>query len=263
VVSVYRAFSIVRFRNHWDDPVLFRGSWFNIGRDLSLYPAVRNGGFEADELEALLARVSSTDTVWDVGANIGIYSVLLGRAAADGHVIAFEPVPESRERLLGNLERNAVRNVTVEPLALSDRDGSARMQVHPDAHGCDHIELGTSAASSAGAIEVSTITGCSYAAASPFGAPDLVKVDIEGHEPEFLNGAWEVISRQRPTMMLEVNPTAWETPERYRTWSEMLSRLFSLYGAGDWYDSAGAVRVTEVNVNELGPHAYTLILPAS
>jgi hypothetical protein len=113
VVAMYRQFSTWRFRGRWEDEVEFKGARFTIGRDLSLYPAVHNGGFEAEELDLFLASVRPDDTVWDVGANIGIYAVLLGRAAHRGQVVSFEPVPETRQRLLGNIARNGISNVTV------------------------------------------------------------------------------------------------------------------------------------------------------
>lgn len=263
VVAVYRWICRVRFRRRWDQPVAFRGGLFSIGRDLSLYPAVRNGGFESEELEALLARVSPGDTVWDVGGNIGIYSVLLGRAAPEGHVVAFEPVPQSRERLVGNLERNGVTNVTVEPLALSDQDGEALMAIFPDAPGCDRIVIESSNGEAPESMRVATVTGSGYCDTSPFGEPDVIKVDIEGHEPEFLRGAWDIIDNRKPTLMMEVNPGTWTGEGRFETWERLLADLFALYGAGDWFNLAGAVRVTSLDVRELGPGPYTLILPAS
>src|SRR3954467_11468833 len=141
VVSAYRQFSTWRYRGHWEDEVEFKGAKFTIGRDLSLYPAVRNGGFEEHEIDTFLGTVRPDDTVWDVGANIGIYAVLLSRAAHRGHVVSFEPVTETRERLMGNIARNGLTNVTVEPVALSDREGRAHMAVHANAHGCDYIDL--------------------------------------------------------------------------------------------------------------------------
>lgn len=174
VAWAYGRLSQLRYRDRWDEPVAFRGGQFVIGRDVSLYPAVRRGWFEAAEIDALIGRVSATDTVWDVGGNVGIYSVILARAAHAGRVIAFEPVPVSRVRLLDNLERNAVTNVTVEPLALSEDDGSAWMQLNRDAHGCDRIVAAAVPDGLHDGLEVATVTGAAYAARSPLGDRTLM-----------------------------------------------------------------------------------------
>lgn len=260
VVTGYRWLSRLRYRNAWESDVAFRGARFNIGRDLSLYPAVRNGGFEAIEIDTFLPRVAPDAVVWDVGANIGLYAVLLARAAAQGRVVAFEPVPASRARLERNLLTNATTNVTVEPVALSSRPGTAQMAVHSEAHGCDQIVESVREDPDADGIVVETVTGDDYADRT--GDPDVVKVDIEGHEPEFIDGAWRMFSRRKPLIMLEVNPTAWLTPDRFAAWEDTLARLFELYGAGDWIDATHSERVTSVDVHALGPHAFTLILPA-
>jgi FkbM family methyltransferase len=266
-VAAYRQFSTWRFRNRWEDEVEFRGARFTIGCDLSLYPAVRNGGFEAAEFAMFLPTVRPDDTVWDVGANIGIYAVLLGRAAHRGHVVSFEPVPETRQRLVGNVARNGLMNVTIEPLALSDKEGEAHMAVHADAHGCDYIDVAHEAdpARTAGttltqAIDVHTTTGAAYAERSPHGAPDVIKVDIEGHEPEFLEGAWSIIAERRPTLMMEVNTPAMRTPARAAQWDATLRRLFEVYGHGTWLGPGGSQEVDHVDVATLEPHAYTLLL---
>ena len=261
VVAAYRRLSLLRFRGRWDDPVQFRGAWLSIGKDLSLYPSVQNGGFESHELEALLARVSPTDTVWDVGANIGIYSVLLGRAAHEGHVIAFEPVPTTRERLLGNLRRNDVTNVTVEPTALSDRTGGATMAIYPDAPGCDRIMVGEPLADAPESIGVTTTTGAQYADGSPFGAPDVIKVDIEGHELEFLRGAWEIIRNRRPTLMMEINPGSWVGDGRFAAWAQLLDDLFDVYADGQLFDVDGGQRVTSIDTKALPSTTFNLLLP--
>ena len=262
VVAAYRLLSLLRFRGRWDDPLPFHGASFTIGKDLSLYPAVHNGGFESHELEALLARVSPSDVVWDVGANAGIYAVLLGRAAHQGHVVAFEPVPTTRERLVGNLERNKVTNVTVEPAALSDRIGGATMAIYPDAPGCDRIVIADSPSDAPESMGVTTTTGARYAETSPLGAPDVIKVDIEGHELEFLRGAWEVISRRRPTLLMEINPGSWLGDGRSAAWAQLLEDLFGVYGAGRLFDAAGGRRLTSINTEVLPPGTFNLLLPA-
>jgi hypothetical protein len=140
--------------------------------------------------------------------------------------------------------------------------------VHPDAHGCDYIarESDGAAGPAAGvltateAVAVETTTGAAYAARSPHGRPDVIKVDIEGHEPEFLDGAWPIIAERRPTLMLEVNTPAMRDAARAEKWDSTLRRLFEVYGTGTWFGPSGTTEVDHVDVATLEPHAYTLIL---
>lgn len=261
VVSAYRAASRVRFRGRWEEPVEFRGHHFRIGQDLSLFPAVHNGGFEAEELDALLPLVPRDAVVWDVGANVGIYAVLLGAAAPDGRVEAFEPVPATHQRLVDNVAANGASNVRTHFVALSRSTGTARMAVHPDAHGCDQIG-GLDIDPDAEAIDVPTITGEEFLATHDGGDPDVVKVDIEGHEPQFLAGAWSMFERRRPLLMMEVNPTAWTGEAQVREWQDTLDQLFALYGTGLWFDTATPREVDAVDVSVLDDtRAFTVLFP--
>lgn len=259
VVHAYRLMSTLRYRGRWDEPVEFRGARFRIGKDLSLYPAVANGGFEQHELEHLLPLVDEDAVAWDVGGNVGIYAVLLARAASRGHVVSFEPVPESYARLTGNLQLNGVENVTVENLALSNRSGEASMRVHADAHGCDTLEVSAAAADSQ-AVSVTTMRGDEYAARSPHGFPDVIKIDVEGHEPEFFEGVWDQLTERRPTILMEVNTTAWVGADRVKVWRDLLARLLDLYDGGRWVEPSGVRRVRHIDTDVLGDHAYALLL---
>lgn len=260
-VAAYRAANRVRFRGSWDDEVEFRGHRFRIGRDLTLYPAVHSGGFEAEELDALLPRVDRDAVVWDVGANIGIYSVLLAAAARDGRVEAFEPVPASHQRLVDNIAGNGIDNVTTHFVALSDAVGTARMAIHPDAHGCDQIG-GVEVGDDVEAIDVPTMTGDGFLESTGGTDPDAVKVDIEGHEPQFLAGAWGMFERRQPLLMMEVNPTAWSDVAQVQEWQATVDRLFALYGSGLWFETSTPTEVGALDVAALDDtRAFSLLFP--
>ena len=264
VVYLYHLYYKVFYRKKWDKPLEFRGGKFLIGKDLSLFPAVRNGGFEELEIDEILPLVKSEYVVWDVGANVGIYTYLLARAASQGHLIAFEPVPETQEKWRKNTSLNGLVNCSLEPIALSDKVGKVLIRVNENAHGCDSIELVNSIQDEIhNYIEIPTTTGDEFIMSSSFGDPDLIKVDIEGHEPEFLKGSWAMLSRRKPTIMLEVNPSAWKTPEQFIVWQNTLEELFTLYGEGLWFEPKGRSKVTSIDVEKLGPHPYSLIFQNS
>jgi FkbM family methyltransferase len=80
-------------------------------------------------------------TVLDVGAHNGFYTLLASkRVGPTGQVIAFEPSPRERQRLLSNLWINGCSNVIVEPVALADEDSVATLFVVSGAEtGCNSL----------------------------------------------------------------------------------------------------------------------------
>ncbi len=67
----------------------------------------------------------SGDSVLDIGANIGVYTLLAAsEIGPTGQVLAFEPVPETSRRLLENIEINQLDNVQIYTCALGDKNGS-------------------------------------------------------------------------------------------------------------------------------------------
>ena len=241
--GLYAGLNRLRYARSWNEPVAFRGARFVIGQDLGLYPFVRAGGFEERELDWLLPRLREDDVVWDVGANVGIYSVLMSKRVS--RVVAFEPVAATVERLERNLALNDASNVTVVNAALSDVPGEAVMVTMPGGAGGNHLlrsgELGD--------VAVRVTTGDEYAAGH--GAPDVIKVDIEGFEPAFVRGAVGVIRKHRPMITLEVNRTTVTTGADLDAWQTMVDDLFGIYGDALWFGGTGKpVRVTELHLHD-------------
>lgn len=253
VGGVYAGINRIRYARSWNEPVAFRGARFEIGHDLGLYPFVRAGGFEEREFDWLLPRLRESDVVWDVGANVGIYSVLMARRVA--HVVAFEPVAATVDRLQRNLDLNAAHNVTVVNVALSDVPGEATMATTPGGAGGNHLIRG----GDQGDVSVRVTTGDEYA--SSHGAPDVIKVDIEGFEPDFVRGAIGVIREHRPMITLEVNTTTITDEADRAAWQSMVDDLFRIYGQALWFGGTGKpVRVTKLRPDDVPLWPCTLAL---
>ena len=249
--GLYANLNKLRYSRSWDEPVPFRGARFIIGPDLGLYPFVRAGGFEKRELDWLLPRLRQDDVVWDVGANVGIYSVLMAKRAA--RVVAFEPVAATVEHLQRNLDLNDAHNVTVVEAALSDAPGEGTMATMPGGAGGNHLTRGGEHSD----VAVRVTTGDEYAGSH--GAPDVIKVDIEGFEPDFVRGAVGVIREHRPMLTLEVNRTTVTTEADRDAWQTMVNDLFGIYGDALWFGGQGkAVRVTELHLDDAPMRPCTL-----
>jgi FkbM family methyltransferase len=162
----------------------------------------QEGLFEREEVEQFLSLAKPGMTFFDVGANIGWYSLLAAnRVGPNGRVHAFEPTPKLVCKLKTQLELNAFRNVTVNELAVSDHRGTARFFLH------ETDFLSSFAAVSDRAVTVPTVTLDEYIDANRINRVDLMKIDVEGAEALVLAGAEKLLSGgHAPVIMMEVNP---------------------------------------------------------
>lgn len=134
----------------------------------------------------------------DAGANKGIYTYHLARNFDS--VVAFEPLPS----LALFLQRAVPANVTVHPIALSNRAGLATLRL-PSGYN----ELSTVEPERAFGVDGATRTEQHRVATAPLDAFELervgvLKVDVEGHELAVLQGARRLIATSRPTVIVEL-----------------------------------------------------------
>ena len=180
----------------------------------------RSGGFYQRDLAALLqGRLAPDAVVADIGAHIGVVTVLLAGLAPLGRVHAFEPVAENHAHLTANVAANGLDNVTVHRAAVFDTDGEISLEYDATYPGGSHV-------GQAGAT-VPSVRLDTWAAAAGLDRLDLVKLDVEGVEPAVLDGATETLRRFRPILVVECNPVALP---RFggATYAGLLRRLRSL-----------------------------------
>ncbi len=152
-------------------------------------------GFYEYEKQRLICREVRPDSVfWDVGANVGFYSLLASELVGSGKVFAFEPVPRNLYYLREHLALNHVTNVEVLAMAVSDRNGTSPFEVEKTG------SMGR--LSGEGSITVSTATLDSLVEEGKVLPPDYVKMDIEGAELLALRGASDTFQRFRPVLFL-------------------------------------------------------------
>ncbi len=155
-------------------------------RDLIQYSVMVTGEWEPEETEVMRRQVGPGDVVYDVGANVGYFTLLASRLVGPtGRVVAFEPNPTTLSRLRHHLALNDATNVTVVPVGLADRDGEAEFH---------SVAGANSGASSLRALDDSTVSRIELARLDRLvdelglRLPDFVKLDIEGAELVALRG---------------------------------------------------------------------------
>jgi FkbM family methyltransferase len=152
---------------------------------------------------ALMASLARTTSLFvDAGSNIGVHALRLAAARPEMDIVAFEPNPRLHALLQDNVRANGFRNVTAEPVALSDREGVAPLYLSPSDMSAS-LEKGFESAH-LGVVNVPVGSLDRYLADR--GTPNrrfLLKVDVEGHEPAVLAGAAATIRRCRPDIIAE------------------------------------------------------------
>jgi FkbM family methyltransferase len=159
------------------------------------------GAYEPPTADLIQKLVGPGDTVLDIGANAGFFSLLAAvRVGAQGRVFAFEPLPSVRQELEANVSLNGFHNVTVRSDAVSNRRATLRLYEVPQAHkGRTSLRQLDDAARS---IEVAAIAIDDLQ--DEFGTVRLAKIDVEGAELLVLDGATRVIGRDHPHLVVEV-----------------------------------------------------------
>lgn len=175
-----------------------------------------SGNYEVAETRYCEQVLRPGDVAIDGGANIGLYSMLFGRLVGEsGRVIAFEPDPVNAGRLRSNLELNELSFVTVEEQALWSEPGRVTLNRFEPAFGPWH-SLGTPAlehpfrrgefARPVDHVDVEATTLDDYCNAAGIDHIRLVKLDLEGAEPDALAGATRLLDGKAiETILFEVS----------------------------------------------------------
>lgn len=172
-----------------------------IGRHL-----YKRGAIERRMTETLIERLvlPAGSVSFDVGANLGWYSLILDRLAQPGaRVFAFEPDPDNFGLLKANVEANAAGTVRVEQMAVSDRAGVQTLHRYSGKNRGRHSLL---PGSGTAPIEVqATDLDAFRAREAPSAAVAFLKVDVEGYELPVLRGARATLAAASMALV-EISP---------------------------------------------------------
>ncbi len=153
-----------------------------------------------DEQKLYHAIIQTGHTCVDLGANIGLFSVLFGRLSGnDGRVFAFEPSPRNIALLTKNLALNKIANVEVVAKAVSNEHGVVRLHLSRTNGGDNRIY--SSDLDSNETVEVDAITLDEFFSERP-GGIDFVKMDIQGAEGKALEGMEGLLRNRRISRIL-------------------------------------------------------------
>ncbi|MFI5096523.1 MAG: FkbM family methyltransferase [Candidatus Acidiferrales bacterium] len=172
---------------------------------------VQQGIGEPQVQRALVDHLRPGMTFYDLGANIGYFSLIAARlVGSTGCVVSFEADPEIAARLRENLERNNFFHARIEQKAVwSETTTVSFARVDPNTsldRGLGHV----SADSSDDTITIEAVSLDSYVTAQ--NSPDFLKCDVEGAEVEVFRGAGRLLAERRTILLFEMH-----NPENHRT----------------------------------------------
>lgn len=223
-----------------------RASVFGANLDLDLSDAMQRliylGAYEREETIAVRKALKPGHTVVDVGANVGYFTALAAqRVGPAGRVVAIEPSPYA----FGRLRRMLPANCTAENIGLSDAPGE--LALYLDASAGNHtptmsLEAPEGAAHEYARVPVETLDD--VAARLGIERIDLMKIDVEGHEPRILAGARRLCEAGKVRAVLCEFNEFWL--RKVGSSSEELAATFRRYGFTDVNAHGGAL-VAEPN----------------
>jgi FkbM family methyltransferase len=161
------------------------------------------------EEQLLLSLDLRGQTVYDVGALEGIFTLFFARAVGEtGRVVSFEPNPANYAAIVSNVQLNGFHHVEVRQLGLGASRGTAELIFPPWDPGLGsldpEIQVSLRQAMSTRAIQV-RLDSVDNQVASGLPAPHFVKIDAEGSERAILDGMRRTIETCKPAVFLEVH----------------------------------------------------------
>ncbi len=164
------------------------------------------GGWEKISLELWSRLSQQAQVIFDIGANTGIYSLVAKTMNPAATVVAAEPVARVHAKLVKNIELNDM-DILALRTAISDHTGVAILYDMIDSEHVLSVSLDpewNKTSTALHPVEVPTMTVMDLLDQAGSRTVDLLKIDVETHEPAVLRGFQELLRRDRPTMMIEL-----------------------------------------------------------
>jgi FkbM family methyltransferase len=180
---------------------------FRPGLELGIHPESRFA-FEhfcfidpemVQEMNCFLETTKNCRQLLDVGALHGIFSLAFTAASREKSAVAVDASPIAFARLLYNIHRNKHCQISPVETAVSDRIGT--LQMHYE---WEHAVAGGTQGEDA--FGITMVTGDQLCESQDI-KPDVIKIDVEGHELKVLSGLTETVRNFRPLIFLEVHPS--------------------------------------------------------
>ena len=161
------------------------------------------GTYEKDYVKAFTQSLQSGFVVFDIGAHTGYFTLNASRIVGnDGQVFAFEPLPRNISLLREHLRLNNCTNVRLFEVAVSSKSGRKGFIFRNSfmGHLSNKGEL-----TNKGELKVEVVALDELMLQKNFVNPNVIKIDVEGHDYLVLKGAEKLIRESRPTLFISTH----------------------------------------------------------
>ncbi len=166
------------------------------------YSVFTLGYYEKEVASIIRSVLKEGDVALDIGANVGIHTILMAKCVGDtGKVIAFEPLESIRKRLTKNLDLNNFKNVIIDQRALSNTIEEKEIFFDADRHNQGMFSLTWEFQNTNQKIQINK--GDDVILEHGLERIDLIKMDIEGYEIFALDGLRRSIEKFKPAIIFE------------------------------------------------------------
>lgn len=163
-------------------------------------------GWEKKSTSLWIELSKDAETILDIGANTGLYALISKTVNAKSVIHSFEPIPYVFSLLKKNVELNNFSIVNHE-IALSDYNGTAKIYMPKDSDFAYSVTVNQNRLNSNTEVKELTIktkTLETFIEENKIKSIDLMKIDVETHEPEVLIGMGKYLKQFKPAMIIEV-----------------------------------------------------------
>lgn len=193
------------FTAHINSKKSFKIKHFGYQIENEIFWSGLSNGWEKESTNLWIKLCENAEIVFDIGANTGVYALIAKAVNPKAKVYAFEPVSRVYDKLKENISLNNFDIVPIEK-AVSDADGTAIIYDTSSEHIYSVTVNKNLATPETKVVEVKidTITLNSFIRENAIKKMDLIKIDVETHEPEVLKGFSQYISQFRPSILIEI-----------------------------------------------------------